>query len=295
MRGSVHPQPPISAANGKADLVHLGAVGARPVARQRPMTAPLWKAPSYLVAFPRQCQTVARKGPYGEAMTESARILLVEDEPTLATQIAAGLRREAWVVDHVGCLSDAIEALLTASFRLILLDRRLPDGDGLALVKVAKSRPSPPAIIFLTARDQIEDRVEGLDAGAEDYLVKPFALNELLARVRAACRRQPQGMADHRITVGRLAFVPTTREVEIAGRPIRLPRRELLLLELLAARAGRVVQRDRLDAEIYGFETNVSSNALETHVSRLRRRLVDLEAGATIVTVRGVGYMLRPL
>ncbi|WP_265562476.1 response regulator transcription factor [Sphingomicrobium arenosum] len=228
-------------------------------------------------------------------MTESARILLVEDEPTLATQIAAGLRREAWVVDHVGCLSDAIEALLTASFRLILLDRRLPDGDGLALVKVAKSRPSPPAIIFLTARDQIEDRVEGLDAGAEDYLVKPFALNELLARVRAACRRQPQGMADHRITVGRLAFVPTTREVEIAGRPIRLPRRELLLLELLAARAGRVVQRDRLDAEIYGFETNVSSNALETHVSRLRRRLVDLEAGATIVTVRGVGYMLRPL
>src|SRR3954462_1335683 len=122
-------------------------------------------------------------------MNDAVRILLVEDDPGLAREIVRGLERDGWAVDHVACLADAFEAVVLKAFRAILLDRRLPDGDGIALVAAAKARPSPPAIIFLTARDEIEDRVAGLDAGADDYLVKPFALGELLARLRALLRR----------------------------------------------------------------------------------------------------------
>jgi DNA-binding response OmpR family regulator len=227
-------------------------------------------------------------------MSDALRILLVEDDPALAREIVRGLEREKWAVDHVACLADAFEAILQKAYRAILLDRRLPDGDGIALVAAAKSRPFAPPVIFLTARDEIADRVEGLDAGADDYLVKPFALGELLARLRAACRRPSAGKAPPTVEVGRLSFDPSTREARIAGKPLRLPRRELALLELLVRRAGRVVQREHLESELYGFEADVSANALETQVSRLRRRLQEAEAGLDVRTVRGVGYLLQP-
>jgi DNA-binding response OmpR family regulator len=178
-------------------------------------------------------------------------------------------------------------------YRAILLDRRLPDGDGLALVAVVKARPNPAPVIFLTARDEVGDRVEGLDAGAVDYLVKPFALGELLARLRAACRRPGGGAAAASVEYGRLSFNPATREASVAGEPLRLPRRELALLELLVCRAGRVVQRTHIDSELYGFEDGISATALETQVSRLRRRLHEAGAQLEIATVRGVGYLLR--
>ena len=146
---------------------------------------------------------------------------------------------------------------------------------------------------FITARDEVADRVEGLDAGADDYLVKPFAMGELLARLRVACRRPGGGPDTPKIRVGRLTFDPGNRSAEVDGEPLNLPRRELALLELLARRAGRVVQRDHLDSEIYGIDVEVSQNALETQVSRLRRRLADARAGADIRTVRGVGYLLQ--
>ena len=227
-------------------------------------------------------------------MTEGLRILLVEDDPALAREIVRALEREHWPLDHVSSLADAFEAVIQFPYRAILLDRTLPDGDGIALVPAAKSRPSRPSIIFLTARDEIAARIEGLDAGADDYLVKPFALEELLARLRVACRRSPAGIAPEPIEAGRLCFDPATREVRIAGRPVALPRRELALLELLVRRSGRVVQRAHLDSELYGFEAEVSPNALETLVSRLRRRLEDAQAGLQLRTIRGVGYMLQP-
>ena len=226
-------------------------------------------------------------------MTEALRILLVEDDPALAREIIRALEREHWPLDHVSSLADAFEAVIRFPYRAILLDRTLPDGDGIALVPAAKSRPSRPSIIFLTARDEISDRIEGLDAGADDYLVKPFALEELLARIRAACRRPLAGIAPDPILVGRLSFDPVTREVRIGGRPLALPRRELALLELLVRRAGRVVQRTHLDSELYGFDAEVSPNALETLVSRLRRRLEESEPGLQLRTIRGVGYMLQ--
>ena len=227
-------------------------------------------------------------------MTEGMRILLVEDDPSLAREIIRALEREHLPLDHVASLADAFEAVIQFPYRVILLDRRLPDGDGIALVAAAKSRPSRPSIIFLTARDEIAARIEGLDAGADDYLVKPFALEELLARIRVAFRRPLAGAPPDPILVGQLSFDPATREVRIAGRALPLSRRELALLELLVRRSERVVQRDHLEAELYGFDAEVSPNALEALVSRLRRRLEHEEAGLQLRTIRGVGYMLQP-
>ena len=227
-------------------------------------------------------------------MDQGARILLVEDEPALAREIVRALERARWAIDHVDCLADAFEAILQRNYRAILLDRRLPDGDGIGLVAAARTRPGPPSIIFLTARDEIADRVEGLDSGADDYLVKPFALGELLARLRVACRRPSAGARPPSVEIGRLAFDPSTREVSVAGKPLRLPRRELALLETLIRRAGRVVQREHLESELYGFDAEISANALETQASRLRRRLQDFDAGVELRTVRGVGYILQP-
>ena len=226
-------------------------------------------------------------------MTEASRILLVEDDPALAREIVRALEREHWPLDHVSSLADAFEAVIQYPYRAILLDRSLPDGDGIALVPAAKSRPSRPSIIFLTARDEIADRIEGLDSGADDYLVKPFALEELLARIRAAFRRPQSGIAPEPVQVGLLSFDPASKEVRVGDRPLALSRRELALLELLVRRSGRVVQRAHLDSELYGFDAEVSPNALETLVSRLRRRLEEADAGVRLRTIRGVGYMLE--
>ncbi|MCR5869454.1 MULTISPECIES: response regulator transcription factor [unclassified Sphingomonas] len=227
-------------------------------------------------------------------MADCSRILLVEDDPALAREIVRALERHHWPVDHVASLGDAFEAVIQSPYRVILLDRRLPDGDGIGLIPAAKSRFSPPSIIFLTARDDLADRVEGLDAGADDYLVKPFALEELLARLRAASRRLPQADRPKPIEVAQLSYDAHTREVRARGRAVALPRRELALLELLVRRAGRVVQRAHLENEVYGFDVEVSANALEALVSRLRRRLEDEQAGVELRTVRGVGYILQP-
>lgn len=225
---------------------------------------------------------------------EGTRILLVEDDPPLAREIVRALEREHWSIDHAASLGEAFEAILHHPYRCILLDRRLPDGDGLGLIAAARSRPAPPAIIFLTARDEVADRIEGLDAGADDYLVKPFALQELLARLRAACRRPVAGSPSEPIEVGRLSFDTTSREARVAGRSFALTRRELALLESLVRRVGRVVQRAHLDSALYGMDGEVSANALETQVSRLRRRLEEADAGVELRTIRGVGYMLQP-
>ena len=150
-------------------------------------------------------------------MDEGTRILLVEDDPALAREITRGLERAGWAIDHVTTLGAAIEAILQKRYRAILLDRRLPDGDGIGLVAAEKSRPSPAPIIFLTARDEVADRVEGLDAGADDYLVKPFAMGELLARLRVASRRPRAGIAaPPPIEVGRLSFDPSSREARVS-------------------------------------------------------------------------------
>lgn len=221
------------------------------------------------------------------------RILLVEDEPELAAAMAARLASEGFVVDRFGTLGEAIEAVLGAEYRAVLLDRRLPDGDGLALLPVLRTRPQPAPAIILTALDDIPDRVAGLDAGAEDYLIKPFAFDELLARLRVVLRRPGTPVPKAQVSLGRLDYELASRDLRVGGSVLAVPRRELAILDALMRRAGRVVMREHLEAQVYGFEDEISSNALEAHVSRLRKRLGEAGAGVVLHGVRGVGYMLR--
>lgn len=220
------------------------------------------------------------------------RILLVEDEPDLASALSAALTRRDCLVDHVETLADGEEALASGVHTLVLLDRRLPDGDGVSLIPAIRRSPSAPPIILLTALDDVRDRVTGLDAGADDYVAKPFELDELLARMRAVLRRPPP-QAERTITVARATLDLDARTVQIGGEPLTLPRRELLAFELLMRRAGRVVTREALEAVVYGQDDFVGPSAIEPHLSRLRRRLEEREAGLEIHGVRGVGYMLR--
>lgn len=220
------------------------------------------------------------------------RLLLVEDDPDLSEALVANLARDGFAVDLVADLASAEEALATGVHDLLLLDLGLPDGDGVTLLRTLRRRRSALPILILTARDAIEDRVEGLEAGADDYLVKPFAHAELVARIRAVLRRPGRDLGAA-IEVGRLRFEPASGHLEVAGRTLLLPRRERMLLEALLRRLGRVVTRRVLEEALWDQEEEIESNTLESHVSRLRRRLEEAAAGVRIRTLRGVGYMLE--
>lgn len=222
------------------------------------------------------------------------RILLVEDEAEMATALSSALRRYDMVVDHASTLADAEEAISADVHAAVLLDRQLPDGDGLTLIPKLRARADGVPIIVLTARGELADRIAGLDSGADDYLAKPFAVEELLARLRAVLRR-PAGLSPDIIHAGRIAFDAGHREASIDGQPFELPRRELLVLEALIRRMGRTVLRSALEEAVYNFDDEIQSNALDTHVSRLRRKLAEVDAGVEIHGIRGVGYLLKKL
>ena len=219
------------------------------------------------------------------------RLLLVEDEGELAALIAAALRQAGFAVDAFDTRADAAAALDGTRYDLVLLDIGLPDGSGLELLRDLRRRRDGAPVLILTARDGVQDRVAGLDAGADDYLVKPFHLDELQARVRALLRR-PGGALGLVLRVGNLAFDTVARTVEVAGTPVPLTRRELALLEVLMRRAGAVIVREVLADALYGFGEPVGPNAVEVLVHRLRRKLNDAGAGPRIATLRGVGYLL---
>lgn len=230
----------------------------------------------------------------GRAGSESfMRVLLIEDEPEMIVALSAALRRYDVVVDSASGIAEGEAALMTDVHDAVLLDRQLPDGDGLSLLSKLRARGSEIPVIILTARGELADRIAGLDIGADDYLVKPFAVEELLARLRAI-RRRPPNLATDAVRVGRLRFDFTHREASIEGNRLDLPRRELLVLETLLRRLGRTVLRSSLEEAVYSFDDEIQSNALDTHVSRLRRKLADTASGVEIHGIRGVGYLLRP-
>jgi DNA-binding response OmpR family regulator len=221
----------------------------------------------------------------------TVRILIVEDVPELAQLIVAGVRAGGFTADPIATLDDARHALHAIAYDALVLDLSLPDGDGVALLTELRRRRSPIPVLILTARDAPESRVDGLDAGADDYLVKPFHMAELVARLKALLRR-PGQVLGLRLAAGNLVFDTVARQTEVDGRPLLLGRRESGLLESLLRNAGRVVPKDRLDERLYGFGEEVGSNAVEVVVHRLRRKLEQAGASARIHTLRGVGYLM---
>lgn len=218
------------------------------------------------------------------------RILLVEDETSLGEMLSASLSRQGFVVDLAPTLSIAREAVRLAGYDAIVLDRTLPDGEGLDLLAEIGPRTTRCPVIVLSALATLDQRIDGLDLGADDYLAKPFATEELLARLRAITRR-PSAVKQEKIPLGRLAFDRGHRTAEVDGTALDLPRRELLVLEALILRSGRVVSRQALEQAVYGYDDEIASNALDAHISRLRRKLEP--AGLEIHAMRGIGYLLR--
>jgi DNA-binding response OmpR family regulator len=189
-------------------------------------------------------------------------------------------------------LDDAIELTRQHVYDAILLDRRLPDGEGLTFIPRLRRTGSDTPVIVLTARNEPKERVEGLDVGADDYLGKPFLVEELMARLRAVLRR-PATLAEQQIKVGRTIIDPLHLSVTVDAIALDVPRRELAILVTLAKRRDKTVLRSILEAAVYNYEEEIQSNALDAHISRLRKRLLDAGAGVTIHNIRGVGFLLR--
>jgi two-component system, OmpR family, response regulator len=197
-----------------------------------------------------------------------------------------------WRLDSVDTAAAARSAAASAEYNLALLDLGLPDGDGIELIADLRRAGFIAPILVISARASVEDRVAALDKGADDYLVKPFSQIELLARCRAMLRRLESRMANE-IVVGALAFDTTTGAVRIAGETISMAPRERSVLDLLLRSAGRVVPKERIETALSEFGDEISTNAVELAISRLRKRLANFDPGVVFETIRGVGYMLR--
>lgn len=217
------------------------------------------------------------------------RLLLVEDDPALGEGIRTALKPEGYTVDWLQDGASALHALTHESFDLAVLDLGLPRLDGLEVLRRLRAEANPVPVLVLTARDAVSDRVTGLHAGADDYLLKPFDLRELAARLHTLVRRSA-GRAVTQIEHGRLRYDPGSCEARLDGRPVDLSRREQALLQALLNSRGRVLSADQLKDAVYGLADDVESNALNVHIHHLRRKL-----GSGIVeTVRGLGYRLGP-
>lgn len=219
------------------------------------------------------------------------RILLIEDEPRLVELLEASLTRAGFVIDAVSKCADGQEALSLVPYDAAILDLGLPDGDGLSLLAAARASGNKVPILILTARDAVENRVYGLDSGADDYLVKPFDMAELIARLKALLRR-PGGALGTILLAGNITFDTVGRDVKVGETPIVPPRRESAILEHLMRRVGRVVPKAVLEEKLYAMGDELESNAIPVHVHHLRRRLLEAGSTAEIHTVRGVGYLL---
>jgi two-component system response regulator QseB len=213
------------------------------------------------------------------------RLLLVEDDSMVGESIRDGLGQEGYAVDWVRDGKAAETALGTEPYAAVLLDLGLPRRDGLEVLRTARARANDVPILVITARDAVAERIKGLDAGADDYLVKPFDLDELAARVRALVRRA-EGRAAPIVRHGALTLDPSTRAVTLRGQPVALSGREFALLQALLQRPGVVLSRAQLEERLYGWDEEVGSNAVEVHIHNLRRKL----GADAIRNVRGVGY-----
>lgn len=215
------------------------------------------------------------------------RILVVEDDPVLMNGLQVGLALGGFTVDVVGTCADADTALRSGAFDALVLDLMLPDGSGLDVLAKLRRRGAALPVLLLTARDAVSDRICGLDAGADDYLGKPFDLDEVAARLRALMRRSA-GRSAAVLTWRNMTLEPATMKVTSNGDPVRLSRREFTILHALMDRPGQVLSKSQLEEKLYGWQEDVESNTVEVHIHHLRAKL----GVSTIETVRGIGYRL---
>ena len=222
------------------------------------------------------------------------RVLLVEDYQPLARALAQGLREAGYAVDATADGRQGLALAEANGYDALVLDVMVPELDGLAILRRVRAAGSSAAVVIITARDQVADRIAGLDLGADDYLVKPFALDELLARLRAVIRRRYQSTTTV-VALGDLVIDSAARVVRRAGKPVTLSAREFALLEYLALRRGQIVTRAEIWGHVYDFAAEPSSNVVDVYVGYLRRKLGDGEAGGhrLIRTHRGLGYSLE--
>jgi DNA-binding response OmpR family regulator len=216
------------------------------------------------------------------------RILVVEDDPVLLDGLKAGLGLVGATVDAVSCCADGLAALATTSFDAVVLDLMLPDGSGLDLLSNIRAAGNTTPVLLLTALDEVVDRIKGLDAGADDYLGKPFDLDELAARVRAIVRRKA-GRATPHLAYNGIVLDPATLHASAAGATINLSRREFAVLAALMERPGTIRSKSELEERLYGWQDEIESNAVEVHIHNLRNKI----GRDAIETVRGIGYRMR--
>ena len=216
------------------------------------------------------------------------RVLLVEDDPMIGQAIQAALRDESYAVDWVRHGQRALDALATQHYDVVLLDLGLPGKDGMAVLQALRGRQNPVPVLIITARDGLEDRIKGLDGGADDYVLKPFEMSELLARMRAVLRRKG-GQAEPLLVGAQLSLDPATHEAAAQGRaPVVLSNREFALLQALMLRPGAILSRSELEDRVYGWGEEVESNAIAFLIHGLRKKL----GGEVIRNVRGAGWMV---
>ena len=220
------------------------------------------------------------------------RILYIEDNEKLALNTSASLRDAGFVVDVVHTAEDALHSVKSFEYDAVILDLGLPDLDGLdVLPKIKMAKPQTPVLIC-TARDALDDRIKGLNTGSDDYIVKPFAVSELIARINAVLRR-PGGALGVTLTLGNVAYETVERSVAIGGELARFSKRELDLLELFLRKADKVVSKDAIENALYGFDDVATPNAIEVLTHRLRKKLIDKGASFEIHNLRGIGYVLQ--
>jgi two-component system response regulator TctD len=219
------------------------------------------------------------------------RLLVVEDNDELAQLVTKGLAAAGFAADVVATAADARAALATTRYAAVVLDLGLPDEDGLSVLRALRARADGTPVLVLTARGGVQDRVTGLSSGADDYLVKPFALEELVARLHALLRR-PGDLLGRSLRVGNVAFDTEARQVFVRDTPLYFSAREVAVLEILMRRSGRVVSKKLVEDQLFGLSIDVGSNAVEVYVHRLRKQLADCGADVQIHTIRGVGYLI---
>jgi len=219
------------------------------------------------------------------------RLLLIEDNERFAELLKRGLTAAGFVVDVLATAAQATAALQASRFEIVVLDLGLPDADGLEVLGEMRRRRDATPVLILTARGSLKDRVTGLGEGADDYLVKPFALEELIARLRALLRR-PGNLLGVPLELGNVTLDTVARQVFVSEEPIFFSPREIAVLEHLLRRSGRVVGKNLLENNLYGLSQEIGSNAVEVYIHRLRKRLTEVDASVQIHTLRGVGYLI---